>query len=89
MTFLKSSFKDSLTGPDDAYEIILIATLLALLVGLGLSVYVVVVKSAAFSLTDFGIGVGSLLGGAGVGYGAKKLGERNTQTGVSDPSGKP
>jgi len=52
----KSRLVDSITGPDDAYEIILIACLVSLLIGIGLQIYVVVIKAAAFSLTDFGIG---------------------------------
>lgn len=72
----QSKLVDSITGPDDAYEIILIACLLSLIIGIGLQIYVVIIKAAAFSLTDFGIGVGSLLGGTGVGYGVKKLGEK-------------
>jgi hypothetical protein len=68
--------KDSLTGNDNAFEFILIGSVLAFIIGMGLQIYVVLAKSAVFSLIDFGIGVGSLLTGTGLGYGAKKFGDR-------------
>lgn len=55
--------KSLLTGKDNSsFCFAKVAGALALLVGLGLEIYVVVHSGGVFSLTEFGIGVGTLIG---------------------------
>ena len=76
-----TTLKDSVTGNDNTFEFIFIASVVAFLIGMGLEIWTVVFKNAVFSLVDFGIGVGSLFTGTGLGYGAKKYGDsKETQS---------
>ena len=58
--------RDILTADADSkvYDLVRVATLAALVVGLGLQVYVVV-KGAPFDLTAFGTGIGLIIAAGG------------------------
>lgn len=67
------SLKTAFTAKDNySLDFIRILAIAGGLIGLGLEVYTVVWQHTPFSWQDFGIGLGSLLTGAGVGLFAKK-----------------
>lgn len=65
--------RDLLTDSDNlTHDIYRYLALLSILTGLGLSIYVVVVKDQPFDMQQFGIGIGVLFAGVGVALGLKK-----------------
>ncbi len=55
-----------LTGRDNAtHDVARWLAVASFAVGLGLTIYVTVVRGAPFSLTEFGLGIGALFVGAG------------------------
>ncbi len=73
----ESVVKQLVTDEKDNHDIVLYSILLALVVGIGLTIYSVGWRGAVFSFSEFGIGVGSILGGGGAGYLAKRVGDKN------------
>ena len=70
--------RDLLTGSDNVtYDLVRLLAVLSIFVGLGLSIYSVVIKGQVFSLQDFGIGVGAVFLAVGA---ALKLGESPAAT---------
>ena len=70
--------RDLLTEADGVtYDIVRLLAVLSIFVGLGLSIYSVVIKGQVFSLQDFGIGVGAVFLAVGA---ALKLGESPAAT---------
>ena len=64
---MKTLLKQLLTESDNqTQDVFRWLALLSVLVGLGLSIYVVVWKNQPFDLMQFGTGVGAMLMGAGV-----------------------
>jgi hypothetical protein len=62
-----------LTGPDNrTWDLVRSVTLMGVLVGLALQIFVVTWLKQAFSFTDFGIGMGSLVGAGAAGMWARK-----------------
>jgi len=73
---MNAMFKDLLTESDGVtYDLVRWLAVVSILVGLGLSVFSVVVKGQAFSLQDFGIGIGAVFLSVGA---ALKLKEPTT-----------
>ena len=66
-------FRQLITGKDNqTLDFIRVAAIFGVLQGLGLTLYTVVIQHEHFVLQQFGVGLGCLLGGAGVGIGLKK-----------------
>lgn len=65
---MNTFFRDILTENDAiTYDAVRVLAVLAIIVALGLAVFVVVVKNQPFSVQDFGIGIGAVflsVGGA-------------------------
>lgn len=59
---LRQLFTESDNVTHDLYKYLAV---LAILTGLGLNIYTVVIKGAAFVMSEFGIGIGALFAGAG------------------------
>ena len=73
MDAIKKWLKELFTEADNkTADLSKVLALLAILDGLYLATYEVVVKGAAFSFQDFGTGVGLLFAGLGVVLGFKK-----------------
>lgn len=71
---------------DDEWDtdLVLIAILISILFILGMTVYVVVFKGAQFDPMALGSGVATTLGGGGVGYWTKRLGDKKKNQGGTD-----
>jgi|SRR6185312_3344484 len=68
--------KDAFTGNDNTTEFIFLGAGVALVVGLFLVSYDTIKLQHPFDWEKFGSGLGWLFGGAGLGYGGKKFGDR-------------
>lgn len=63
---MKDYLRHWLTESDNTtHDLYRVLSLVAILTGLGLSVYTVVVKNQPFDIQTFGIGVGTLFAGCG------------------------
>lgn len=70
---IKNVWKQVFTEPDNKTAcVVRIAGVCATVQGLALTAYAVVVQHAAFSLQEYGLGIGALLGALGVALGIKK-----------------
>lgn len=70
---LKKFLSDLFTESDNnTFDLAKVLALLAIIDGLGLASYEVIVKGSAFNFQDFGTGVGLLFAGLGVVLGFKK-----------------
>ncbi len=72
-----SQLNQLVTDEKDDHDIVLYGILSALFVGIGLSVYSVIALASPFNFSEFGAGVGFILGGGGAGYLAKRVGDKN------------
>ena len=73
MDKIKKFLKDLFTEADNhTFDLAKILALIAIIDGLALATYAVVVKGAVFNFQDFGTGVGILFAGLGVVLGFKK-----------------
>ena len=73
---MNTILRDLLTEADNkTYDVVRWLAVLSIFVGLGLSVFAVVLKGQAFSLQDFGIGIGAVFLSVGA---ALKLKEPTT-----------
>jgi hypothetical protein len=71
---------NSLKSTSNSHEIIFIVLVVVVGVGLFLAVWDVLKLQHAFDIEKFGNGFGWLLGGVGLGYGAKKFGEAQVES---------
>ena len=72
-SLLPNWLRDILTGPDnETFDLVRIATAVSLATGLGLEVFVVVVRSDHFDFAAFGTGLGLIIAAGAGGMWARK-----------------
>jgi hypothetical protein len=77
-------FKQGLTDENNDFDGLLVAIIFATVLGCGLTMYDVFHKGKDFDFEKFGNGVAFIIGAGGLGYGAKRLGEKHNGTSPTD-----
>lgn len=84
MALAKTNLNALITDGDWDPDVVLIVLVIVVLYMLGMDWFVVVKKGATFDPSALGTGIASVLGGGGLGYLAKRFGDRHNQGGDTD-----
>ena len=77
-------FKAGLTDENDDFDGLLATIIFAVLLGCFITGWSFFIRGTEFDFEKFGTGIAALVGAGGMGYGAKRLGEKYGKSSTTD-----